>query len=155
MPTILKPKDGTYILPAIADTSDLFKYIAGYNGFDYYDTDSTGVTPNEIKPSWFFINRIDVFTPVESYGRARFDGVLFIGQPASLSVDVNSSTYNNGQFVDIVKALLNLPFAVELKNYVACDFEININNLRPLYNSVRYTKAEGCTGVEVNYSIWI
>lgn len=155
MPTILKPKDGTYILPAIADTSDLFKYIAGYNGFQYYDTDSTGVTPNEIKPSWFFINRIDVFTPVEGYGRARFDGVLFIGQPASLSVDVNSSTYNNGQFVDIVKALLNLPFAVELKNYVACDFEILVNNLRPLYNSNRYTKAEGCTGVEVNYTIWI
>lgn len=155
MPTILKPKDGTYILPAIADTSDLFKYIAEYNGFQYYDTDSTGVTPNEIKPSWFFINRVDVFTPVESYGRARFDGVLFIGQPASLSVDVNSSTFSNGQFVDIVKAMLNLPFAVELKNYVACDFEININNLRPLYNSVRYTKAEGCTGAEVNYSIWI
>lgn len=155
MATILKPKDETYTLPAIADTSDLFKYIAEYNGFDYYDTDSTGVTPNEIKASWFFINRIDVFTPVESYGRARFDGVLFIGQPASLSVDVNSSTYNNGQFVDIVKALLNLPFAVELKNYVACDFEIIINNLRPLYNSMRYTKAEGCTGVEVNYSIWI
>lgn len=153
--SILKPKDGTYILPAIADSSDLFKYIAAYNGFQYYDTDSTGVTPNEIKPSWFFINRIDVFTPVESYARARFDGVLFIGQPASLSVDVNSSTYNNGQFVDIVKALLNLPFAVELKNYVACDFEIIINNLRPLYNSVRYTKAEGCTGVEVNYTVWI
>jgi hypothetical protein len=155
MATILKPKDGTFILPAIADTSDLFKYIAEYNDSQYYDTDSTGVTPNEIKPSWFFINRIDVATPVEGRNRMRFDGVLFIGQPASLSVDVNESTYNNGQFVDIVKALLNLDFANELQNYIACDFEININNLRPLYNSVRYTKAEGCTGVEVNYSIWI
>lgn len=155
MATILKPKDGTYILPAIADTSDLFKYIAAYNGFQYYDTDSTGVTPNEIKPSWFFINRIDVGTPIPGEAQMRFDGVLFIGQPSSLSVDVNESTYNGGQFVDIVKALLNYPFAKELHNYVACDFQMIINNLRPLYNSVRYTKAEGCTGVEVNYSIWI
>lgn len=153
--SILKPKDETYILPEIADTSDLFKYIAEYNDFQYYDTDPTGVTPNEIKASWFFINRIDIFTPVEAYSRARFDGVLFIGQPSDIGTDTNASTFNDGQFVDIVKALLNLPFANELRSYVMCDFEININSLRPLYNSVKYTKATNCTGVEVNYSIWI
>jgi hypothetical protein len=153
--SILKPKDNTYQLPAIADPSDLFKYIAEYNGFQYYDTDSTGVTPNELADALFFINRIDVATPIENNSRMRFDGVMFIGQPADIGTDVNASTYNDGQFINIVKELLNLDFAKELRFYIACDFEITINNLRPLYNSVRYTKATSCTGVEVNYTIWI
>lgn len=153
--SILRQKDNTYNLPAIADTSDLLKYIADYNNFQYYDTDNTGVTPNEIRPNWFFINRLDVVTPVEQYTRLRFDGVLFVGMPSDISTDVNSSTFNNGQFVDIVKELTNQDFLIDLRNYISCDFQISINNLRPLYNSVKYTKATNCTGVEVNYSIWI
>lgn len=151
----LKLKDETYALPAIADTSDLLKYVADYNGFDYYDTDSTGVTPNEIRPQLFFINRIDTATPLEGFSRMRFEGILFIGQPSDIGTDVNSSTYSNGQFMDIVKALLNLEFAYEFRNYIACDFQISINSLKALYNSVKYTKATNCTGVELSYSIWI
>lgn len=153
--SFLKPKDITYSLPAIADPSDLFKYIAEYNGLQYYDTDSTGVTHNEISDEVFFINRVDVGTPVELNSRMRFDGVLFIGRPADIGTDTSASTYNAGQFNDIVKQLLNLSFAKELRDYTACDFETNINNLRPLYNSVKYTKATSCTGVEINYTIWI
>jgi hypothetical protein len=153
--TILKPKDETYLLPTITDPSDLFAYIAEFNSFGYYETDNTGVTPNEIAQNWFFIDRLDLATPIIGENRMRFDGVLFIGQPADISTDTNGSTFNDGQFVDIVKQLLNLEFANELKNYIACDFQININNLRPLYNSVKYTKATNCTGVEVAYSIWI
>lgn len=155
MATILKPKDITYVLPEITDTSDLFKYIAGYNGFQYYDTDLTGVTPNEILPAYFFINRIDLVAPLMAENRARFDGILFIGQPSEISIDTNSSTFNGGQFNDIVKACLNLPFATELRNYIACDFQMTINSLRPLYNSVKHTKSTNCTGVEIYYSIWI
>lgn len=153
--SILKPKDETYILPAIADPSDLWAYIAAYNDFQYYDTDPTGVTPNEIKYATGFINRIDLFAPLIGEDRARFDGVLFIGQPSEINIDTNESTFTGGQFKDIVKALLNMPFAVELRNYIACDYQIIINSLRPLYNSVKYTKTTNCTGVEVYYQIWI
>lgn len=155
MATILKPKDGTYVLPAIADPSDLFAYIAQYNGFQYYETDDKGVTPNEILPKTFFINRIDLFTPNFNDDRSRFDGVLFIGQPVDIAIDTNSSTFTDGQFENIVKALLNQAFARELRSYLVCDFETIINSLRPLYNSVKYTKATNCTGVEVYYQIWI
>lgn len=153
--SILKPKDETYILPTVADPSDLWAYIAEYNSFQYYETDSTGVTPNEILPGWFFIDRIDTASPVDGRSRMKFDGVLFIGTPANIATDVNTSTFADGQFVNIIKTLLNLPFATELFGYVACDFEISINSLRPLYNSVKYTKAASCTGVEVYYTIWI
>lgn len=155
MATILKPKDETYILPTIADPSDLWAYIAEFNGFQYYETDVTGVTPNEILPSWFFIDKIELATPVEARSRMQFTGVLFIGAPSEISIDVNGSNFNDGQFIGIVKELLNLDFANELNNYVACDFQITINSLRPLYNSVKYAKATNCTGVEVYYSIWI
>jgi hypothetical protein len=155
MATILKPKDGTYILPAIADPSDLWAYIAAYNGFQYYETDLTGVTPNEILPNWFFIDRIDLAQPVEARARMKYDGVLFIGVPSDIGTDTNGATFDAGQFTDIVKKLLNLDFANELSRYVNCDFEISINSLRPLYNSVKYTKATNCTGVEVYYTIWI
>lgn len=155
MATILKPKDNTYILPTIADPSDLWAYIAEFNGFQYYETDTTGVTPNEILPGWFFIDRIDQATPVEARSRMQFTGVLFIGIPSDIGTDTNASTFNDGQFTDIVKKLLNLDFANELNNYVACDFQITINTLRPLYNSVKYTKATNCTGVEIAYTLWI
>lgn len=153
--SILRPKDGSYVLPEVSDTSDLFAYIAQYNSLQYYDTDSTGVTPNEIKPDVFFVNRIDTATPVESYSRIRFDGALFIGQPSDIGTEVNSSSFSNGQYKDLVKMLINLEFINDLRNYVGCDFQITINNLRPLYNSVKYTKATNCTGVEISYSIWI
>lgn len=154
--SILKPKDGTYVLPPIVDTSDLFKYIAGYNGFAFYDTDPTGVTHNEIPASkYFFANVISLGAPEADAARMRFDGTLFVAQPVDIGTDTNASTYDVGQFEAIVKPILNLDFATDLKSYISCDFQITITNLRPLYNSVKYTKATNCTGVEVNYSIWI
>jgi hypothetical protein len=133
----------------------LWKYLAEYNGFQYYETDLTGVTPNEILPNWFFIDRIDTAGPVEGRSRMQYSGVLFVGVPSDISTDTNISTSDNGQFVNIVKAVLNLEFANELINYIACDFQISITTLKPLYNSVKYTKSTNCTGVEISYSIWI
>jgi hypothetical protein len=155
MASILKPKDETYVLPSIADPSDLFAYIAEYNEVQYYETDTTGVTPNEILPEIGFINRIDIFTPLFLDDMGKFDGVLFIGTPSDIGTDTNASTFDAGQFENIVKQLLNAEFARDFKNYIACDFQIAINSMRPLYNSVKYTKATNCTGVEIYYSIWI
>lgn len=153
--SFLKPKDETYVLPAIADPSDLFAYIAAYNDYPYYETDTTGVTPNEIPQGIFFIDRIDLAEPLRSEDRMRYTGVLFIGGPSEISVDTNSSTFNVGQFRNIVKHFLSKDFANDFTNYINCDFQILINSLRPLYNSVKYTKATNCTGVEIFYQIWI
>ena len=155
MASILRPKDETYVLPEASDPSDVFAYLAEYNGFQYYETDLTGVTPNEILPNWFFIDKIDTATLLKAEGRMKYDGVLFIGVPSDISTDVNASTFVNGQFVDIVKQILNYPFALELTNLIACDLQFNVNSMRPLYNSVKYTKATNCTGVEILYSLWI
>ena len=92
MATVLKPKDNTYVLPTISDPSDLWAYIAAYNSFQYYETDTTGVTPNEILPNWFFIDKIDLATPVEARARMKYDGVLFIGAPSDIAIDTNAST---------------------------------------------------------------
>lgn len=154
--SILKPKDNTYVLPPISDTSDLFKYIAQYNGFAFYDTDPTGVTHNEIPAEkYFFANVISLGALEVGDARLRFDGTLFVAQPVDIGTDTNVSTFDVGQFEAIVKPILNHDFAMDLKNYISCDFQITITSLRPLYNSVKYTKATNCTGVEVFYSIWI
>lgn len=156
MASILKPKDNTYTIPpSVSDPSELFAYIAEYNDFQYFDADNTGVTPNGINYNTFFVNVPTQGIPLFGEDRMRFDGVLFVGQPADIGTDVNVSTWDNGQFENIVKELLNLEFLIDLKNYIACDYEIIINNARPLYNSVKYTKAVNSTGVEINYSIWI
>lgn len=156
MAIILKPKDDTYILPDnIADPSDLFKYIAEYNGAQYYETDITGYTPNDLKPDMFFADRIDQFAPVLNEDRSIFTGSLFIGVPVDIGIDVNASTFTGGQFENIVKQMLNKAFATALRNYIACDFQFSILTMRPLYNSVKYTKTINCSGVEINYQMWI
>ena len=153
---MLKPKDETFILPTDAqDPSELFAYIAEFNGFEYFDADNTGVTWNEIAPATFFVNVPTLGAPLFQESRMRFDGVLFVGQPADIGTDTNASTWNNGQFENIVKELLNYGFLKAFANYINCDFEILINNARPLYNSVKYTKSVNSTGIEINYSLWI
>lgn len=156
MASILKPKDLTYELPLnAADPSELFAYIAEFNGFQYFDADNTGVTPNEINYETFFVNVPGLGAPDFDRNEMRFDGVLFVGQPADIGTDVNASTWTNGQYQNIVKELLNLAFVSDFKNYISCEYRTIITNIRPLYNSVKYTKAVNSTGVEINYSIWI
>lgn len=152
---ILKPRDEDFIFPTIYTPSDIFKYIAEFNEFQYYETDLTGVTVNEIKPQLFFINRIDLVTPNKQQDEQRFDGYLFVGVPSDISQDVNSSDFNDGQFVNIIEELIKKEFTDSLTNLVSCDYRILINNVRPIYNTVKYTKATNCTGVEIFYSIWI
>lgn len=154
MAIILKPKDGTYALPDdIQDPSDLFKYIAEYNGIQYYETDITGYTPNDLKPDMFFADRIDQYAPNFQLDQSAYTGVLFIGVPVDIGIDVNASTFTGGQFENIVKQMLNKGFATMLRNYIACDYQFVIQTIRPLYNSVKYTKATNCSGVEIQYQI--
>lgn len=154
---ILKPIDETFILPAAETPSDIFAYLATYNGFAFYETDLNGVVPNEIENNYFLVDRIDLASPQTNRTgqEIKYDGSLFIGLPASPNTDVNVSSFEDGQFLNIVADLLTKDFINQMLKYVRCDFALDINSLRPLYNSNKYTKATNATGVEISYSIWI
>lgn len=148
---ILKPKDNTWKLPTISDANDLFKYIAAYNEMNFYETDVNGVVINEIPYGYFFIDRLDLVTPTFTNNKEfKYDGFLFVGIPSEAGEDVD-----NSQFQNIIKELVSKEFIATVRQYIACDFQFIINNIRPLYNSNKYTKATNTTGIEINYSIWI
>jgi hypothetical protein len=153
----LKPIDETFLPPQINDANDLFEYLAAYNGFSYYETDLNGVVPNEIAYALFMVNRIDLVTPINSTKENRHDGFLFMAIPSEIGTDVNQSTFDAGQFENIIKDMISNSFINQLRNYVICgvNLQFTINNIRPLYNSVKYTKSTNTTGVEISYSLWI
>lgn len=154
---ILKPIDVNFNLPAADTSSDVFKYIAAFNNYQFYETDLNGVVPNEIEQNYFLIDRIDLVSPQPNRTgqEMKYDGFLFIGLPSNAATDVNTSTFEEGQFVNIISEMLTKDFILQLSYYVRCNYEITINNIRPLYNSNKYTKATNATGVEISYSIWI
>lgn len=148
----LKPKDNTYILPVDAvEPSEIFQYIALYNEFQYYDTDPTGVNTNEII-NFYFANIISQATPILDQAKTQFTGVLFIGVPSGFNTDVN---YSNGQYVSIIKDMITFDFIKQFINYIKCGYQFEVNNVRPIYNTVKYAKAIESTGIEINYTIWI
>ena len=153
---ILKPLDNTFEFPEAATPSGLFKYIAEFNGYMFFDTDITGYTPDEITQDYFFCNRIDLVTKRQNTSQFKYDGFLFVAVPTNIGQEVNASSFDNGQFTDVVEGLITKEFIRQLEKYFICsNIEMLINNLRPLYNSVKYTKATNCTGVEISYSLWI
>jgi hypothetical protein len=152
---ILIPADTNFQYNAVDTSSDIFKAIAIYNSINFYETDLNGVVSNEIPNQYFFIDRIDLASPRINTNEIRYDGLLFIGKPSEHGTDVNNSTFDIGQYESIVKNLLTKSFIKTLELYVKCSFEIVINNVRPLYNSVKFTKSTNTTGVEISYSIWI
>lgn len=154
---ILKPIDVNFNLPAADTSSDVFKYIAAFNNYQFYETDLNGVVPNEIEQNYFLIDRIDLVSPQPNRTgqEMKYDGFLFIGLPSNAATDVNTSTFEEGQFVNIISEMLTKDFILQLSYYIRCSYEITINNIRPLYNSNKYTKATNATGVEISYSIWI
>jgi len=152
---ILIPADTNFQYNAVDTSSDIFKAIAIYNSINFYETDLNGVVSNEIPNQYFFIDRIDLASPRINTNEIRYDGLLFIGKPSEHGIDVNNSTFDIGQYESIVKNLLTKSFIKTLELYVKCSFEIVINNVRPLYNSVKFTKSTNTTGVEISYSIWI
>ena len=153
---ILKPIDNTFVLPIINTPSDVFKYIAEFNGYNFFETDLTGYTPNDIPQDIFFCDKIDLVSPRKNTNEYKYDGILFIGVPVDIAQEVNDSTFYAGQFKSIIEEMISKEFVKQIEKYFICNnIEISLNNIRPLYNSVKYTKATNCTGVEINYSIWI
>jgi len=154
----LKPIDITFIPPSeMNDSNDLFKYLAGFNDFSFYETDLNGVVPNEIPYKLFMINRIELVVPNFTTQEHEYKGFLFVGIPSEHSTDVNESTFDEGQFESIIKDMISKAFINQMNNYFKCGFNLRfaLTNLRPLYNSVKYTKATNTTGVEISYSLWI
>lgn len=145
----LKPKDNLWYLPEINDANDLFKYIAEYNEIPFYETDLNGVVINEIPYGYFLIDRLDLITP-NIQKEFKYDGFLFFGFTSENNEDVD-----NSQFESIVKNMTSKIFINQLTRYISCDFRLQINNIRPIYNSNKYTKSTNSTGIEINYSIWI
>lgn len=158
---ILKPKDIDFILPELSDESvpaDFFKAIADFNALDFYETDLNGVVPNEIKYDYFFADRVATASPElkgASYGRTKYDGVLFVGIPVSPEIDVNSSDFTNGQFEGIVRDLITAKFIKQMQSYLNCEYLFTVNSVRPVYNSNTWTRATNCSGVEINYTLWL
>lgn len=153
----LKPIDGTFLPPEIKDANDLFEYLATYNEFAYYETDLNGFVPNEIAYNIFMVNRIDLVVPISATKENRHDGFLFIAIPSEVATEVNQSTFDAGQFENIIKDMISKAFINQMNNYALCGVNLQfvINSIRPLYNSVKYTKATNSTGVEISYSLWI
>lgn len=145
---ILRPKDSTWELPIINDANDIFKYIADFNGINYFETDLNGVIVNELGSDLFLIDRLDLISPNKDY--FKYDGVLFFGLASDFGNDVDKFQFDN-----IIKKLTSRGFIKQFELYIKCDYQFNINNIRPIYNSVKYTKTTNCTGIEINYSIWI
>lgn len=154
---ILKPRDVNFILPIVGTPSDVFKYIALFNGYQFFETDLNGFVPNEIDQNYFLIDKIDLASPQPNRTgqEIKFDGVLFLGVPSNPATEINASTFDAGQFTNIISEMLTKAFIVQLQNYIKCDYDFSINNVRPLYNSNKYTKATNATGIEISYSLWI
>lgn len=158
---ILKPKDINFILPELSEESvpaDFFKYIADFNDLDFYETDLNGFVPNEIKVNYFFVDRVATASPElkgASYGRTKFDGVLFVGIPVEPEIDINKTDFTNGQFEGIIKELISAAFLKQLLSYLNCDYAFLLNTVKPVYNTNTWTRATNCTGVEINYSLWL
>jgi hypothetical protein len=148
----LKAIDETFDLPEINNANDLFNYLADYNDFKFYETDLNGVVPNEIPYGYFMVNKLDLISPVLSTQELKNDGFLFIGIPSEIGTDIDGSV---GQFDNVIKDLISKSFLKLLPRYINCKYQFQINNVRPLYNTVKYTKATNCTGIEINYSLWI
>lgn len=151
---ILKPRDNTFALPSADAPGDLFKVIAEFNGLEYLTTNVDGAAVNTIAQNYFFVDRIDSVTP-QPDGRLKYDGVLFVALPVDTSVEINAASFNDGQYINIIKPLISKVFYNTFLNYVKCDYAIVINSIKPLYNSTKYTRATAASGVEITFSIWI
>lgn len=141
-----------FVYPEIKTPKDLWQYIASFNDLEFYETDINGVVVNTIFQNYFFVDKLDLATPIQNQNEFKYDGFLFIGIPTDHGIDVDG---NAGLFLNIVESLMAKDFLKQLRNLISCDYQIVFNNIRPLYNTTKYTKATNTTGIEISYSIWI
>lgn len=153
---ILQPRIGSFTLPNPETSADLWRYVAEFNNALFFETDVNGVLLTELPATaYFFVDQITQATPDNVEQLVRYDGNLFIGLPAQYGTDINEATFDSGQYLDITQALLAKSFLQQLRGYIACDYKITFNSVRPLYNVTNYTRAVNSTGIEIKYSIWL
>ena len=145
-------RNANFLYPTVETPNDIFNYLAIINNVEFFETDLNGVVLNEIKQNYFFVNKLDLASPRVNTPEIKYDGFLFVGIPNDHGTDVDGQ---QGLYLNITEALMSKSFILKLKNLIACDFEVVFNNVRPLYNTTKYTKATNTTGVEISYSIWI
>lgn len=145
-------RNSTFVYPEIKTPKNIFEYIAKFNKFEFYETDINGVVLNSIFQNYFFVNKTELATPIQNENEFRYDGFLFVGIPNDHGTDVDG---NDGLYQNVMQILLSKDYLVGLKNLISCDFKVIFNNIRPLYNTTKYTKSTNTTGIEISYSIWI
>jgi len=145
-------RNTNYILPEIKTPKDIWQYIASFNNIEFYETDINGVVLNTIFQNFFFVDKLEVATPRINTNEIKYDGFLFIGIPNDHGIDVDGLA---GLYANVVESLMAKNYINSLKNYIKCDYEVQFNNIKPLYNTTKYTKSTNTTGVEISYSIWI
>lgn len=146
-------RNDSFIYPEIINTpSDIFVYIALFNNFQYFETDLNGVVVNNILQNYFFVNKTELATPRKFTNEIQYNGFLYIGLPNDPGTDVDGEA---GIFKNVVESMLSKSFLKQFQNLISCSFEVEFNNIRPLYNTNKYTLATITSGIEIQYTIWI
>lgn len=131
----------------------ILKNIFDFNNITYIEADITGAQLNADPYSYFAINRIISFKPINSYNKYSlfaFDCVLTIAKPADASMEVFD------QYDKIVKPFLNPEFANVFRSYFSCcDLKLTINQIKPIYNSTSAVKNVNHSGVEITFTVEI
>lgn len=160
---ILKPIDNDFVCVTGAETPD--QILAGFfafNGMAYIETDIAGSQLQNLDPySFFGVNRVLNFAPVENnarnrYSNMRYNCMLTFAKPADSRLEVETVSGIPGQFDTITKELLKLEFINTLKSYFACcDYPVSGFSITPIWNSNRAVPAINHTGVEINFTVMI
>lgn len=149
----LQSRKNNFQLPEIVNSPhDIWNYIAQFNNFEYYETDSKGVVNNNIFQNHFFVNKIESLSPRKNTNEIQFNGILFFGVPNDSGIDVDGYS---GLFKNVIEEMLTKSFIKNLEQYISCNFEVLFNVIRPIYNSNKYTIETNTSGIEISYTIWI
>jgi hypothetical protein len=155
---ILKPIDDKFICPVIgSDIDDILKNIFDFNNINFIETDVFGSQINPDPYCFFAINRILLIRPIaknsiNKYSSASYDCILTIAKPSDASIEIESTNVD-GQFEIITKQFLNLEFINTLRSYFrCCGYNINIQQIRPIWNSTQSAKRVNHSGVEINFT---
>lgn len=156
---ILKPIDENYTCIDASTPDDILINIFGFNNMVYVETDAAGSQLQNLDfYSFFAINRILNLIPVNSsnkYSQAAYNCLLTIAKPINMDLEVETVNVA-GQFDIITKELISLAFLNQLRAYFkCCDYDMQITNVTPIWNSNRAAPAVDHSGVEITYTVTI
>lgn len=158
---MLKPIDIDYVCPvAGSDIDIILKNIFDFNNIKFVQTDNAGSQLNSDPYSYFAVNRVLLIRPISTntinkYNSANYDCLLTIAKPVDASQEIETVNVD-GQFDTITKDFLNLTFANTLRSYFkCCGYDINIVQIKPIWNSTVAVKRINHSGVEINFTVEI